>query len=167
MQLFVIFRRQRRTSAKCNFYYSNNRSVLVPSTCMFYAIVWGKEETKMLTARIVVGSFQRSALQMHGSYNVTVVQSPTSLPSPSQKKYRLLLKVKLLSLMSFTCCHISVTGSALSNVRPFRANYPIHSVRENDKLMNTMGQFSRTDSLLFKDRSFSCTLDLVMQIQLV
>ena len=164
MQLFVIFRRQRRTSAKCNFYYSNNRSVLVPSTCMFYAIVWGKDETKILTARIVVGSFQ-SALQMHGSYNVTVVQSPTSLPSPSQKKYRLLLKVKLLSLMSFTCCHISVTGSALSNVRPFRANYPIHSVRENDKLMNTMGQFSRTDSLLFKDRSFSCTLDLVMQIQ--
>ena len=43
----------------------------------------------MLTARIVVGSFQRSALQMHGSYNVTVVQSPTSLPSPSQKKYPL------------------------------------------------------------------------------
>ena len=76
---------------------------------MFYAIVWGKEETKMLTARIVVGSFQRK----------------------------------------------------------FRANYPIHSVRENDKLMNTMGQFSRTDSLLFKDRSFSCTLDLAMQIQLV
>ena len=30
-----------------------------------------------------------------------------------------------------------------------------------------MGQFLRTDSLLFKDRSFSCTLnliDLVMQI---
>ena len=89
LQLFVIFRRKRRTSAKCNFYYSNNRSVLVPSTCMFYAIVWGKDETKMLTARIVVGSFQRSALQMHGSYNVTVVQSPTSLPSPSQKKYPL------------------------------------------------------------------------------
>ena len=35
--------------------------------------------------------------------------------------------------------------------------------------MRTMGQFSRTDSLMFRDRSFSCTLDLidlVMQIQL-
>ena len=34
--------------------------------------------------------------------------------------------------------------------------------------MNTMSQFSRTDNLLFKDRSFSCTLDLtdlVKQIQ--
>ena len=34
--------------------------------------------------------------------------------------------------------------------------------------MSTMGQFSRTDSLLFKVRSFSYTLDLidlVMQIQ--
>ena len=27
--------------------------------------------------------------------------------------------------------------------------------------MSTMGQFSRTDSLLFKGRSFSCTLDLI------
>ena len=40
MQLFVIFLRQRRTSAKCNFYCSNNRSVLVPSSCTFHAIVW-------------------------------------------------------------------------------------------------------------------------------
>ena len=41
--------------------------------------------------------------------------------------------------------------------------------QENEKFMRTMCQFSRTDSLLFKDRSFSCTLDLidlVMQIQL-
>ena len=41
--------------------------------------------------------------------------------------------------------------------------------QENEKFMRTMGQFSRTDSLLFRDRSFSCTLDLidlVMQIQL-
>ena len=33
--------------------------------------------------------------------------------------------------------------------------------QENEKFMNTMSQFSRTDNLLFKDRSFSCTLDLI------
>ena len=41
-------------------------------------------------------------------------------------------------------------------------------MQENETFMSTMGQFSRTDSLLFKDRSFSYTLDLidlVMQIQ--
>ena len=31
----------------------------------------------------------------------------------------------------------------------------------NEKFMSTMSPFSRTDSLLFKDRSFSCTLDLI------
>ena len=39
--------------------------------------------------------------------------------------------------------------------------------QEKEKFMCTVGQFLRTDSLLFKDRSFSCTLDLidlVMQI---
>ena len=72
---------------------------------MFYAIVWEKGETKMLTARIVVGSFQRSALQMHGSYNVTVVQSPTSLPSPSQKKYPLSI---ITESQTALCCHLLV-----------------------------------------------------------
>ena len=33
--------------------------------------------------------------------------------------------------------------------------------QENEKFTSTMSQFSRTDSLLFKDRSFSCTLDLI------
>ena len=40
--------------------------------------------------------------------------------------------------------------------------------QENEKFMSTMGHFPRTGSLLFKDRSLSCTLDLidlVMQIQ--
>ena len=40
--------------------------------------------------------------------------------------------------------------------------------QENETFMSKMGQFSCTDSLLFKDRSFSSTLDLidlVMQIQ--
>ena len=31
----------------------------------------------------------------------------------------------------------------------------------NEKLMSTLGQFPRTDSLLFNDRSFTCTLDLI------
>ena len=46
-------------------------------------------------------------------------------------------------------------------------SYKAHP-QENEKFMRTTGQFSRTDSLPFKDRSFSCTLDLidlVMQIQ--
>ena len=33
--------------------------------------------------------------------------------------------------------------------------------QENEKFTSTMSRFSRTDSLLFKDRSFSCTLDLI------
>ena len=33
--------------------------------------------------------------------------------------------------------------------------------QENEKFMNSMSQFSRTDSLLFKDRTFSYTLDLI------
>ena len=33
--------------------------------------------------------------------------------------------------------------------------------QENEKLMSTIGQFPRTDSLLFNDRSFTCTLDLI------
>ena len=33
--------------------------------------------------------------------------------------------------------------------------------RENETFTSTLSQFSRTDSLLFKDRSFSCTLDLI------
>ena len=40
--------------------------------------------------------------------------------------------------------------------------------QENEKFMSTVGQFSRTDSLPFKDGSFICILDLidlVMQIQ--
>ena len=40
--------------------------------------------------------------------------------------------------------------------------------QENEKFMSTMGEFPPTRSLLFKDRSFSCTLDLidlVLQIQ--
>ena len=48
-----------------------------------------------------------------------------------------------------------------------RLIHVLHS-QENEKFMNTMSQFSRTDNLLFKDRSFSCTLDLtdlVKQIQ--
>ena len=56
---------------------------------------------------------------MRGSYNVTVVQciTPTSLPSSSQKKYQLLIITESQAALS-DCCHISVTGSALSNVRP-------------------------------------------------
>ena len=40
--------------------------------------------------------------------------------------------------------------------------------QENEKFMSTVGQFSRTDSLPFKDGSFICILDLidlVMKIQ--
>ena len=33
--------------------------------------------------------------------------------------------------------------------------------QENEKFMSTMSQCSRTLSLLFEDRSFSCTLDLI------
>ena len=33
--------------------------------------------------------------------------------------------------------------------------------QENETFTSTLSQFSRADSLLFKDRSFSCTLDLI------
>ena len=39
--------------------------------------------------------------------------------------------------------------------------------QENEKLMSTMSQCSRIASLLFEDRSFSCTLDLIDLIDLV
>ena len=96
---------------------------------------------------------------------------------------------------SFTCCHISVIGLTPSKVRPVMwlcsSKLPIHSVRflfffyllyqllflssimqitpaRKWKVHQHNGQFSCTDSLLFKDRSFICTLhliDLVKQIQ--
>ena len=82
------------------------------------------------------------------------------------------------SSSSFNCCHISVTGLKPLKVRPViwlcSSKLPIHSViflcflliyyisyyfclrlckshpQENETFMSTMGQFSCTDSLLFK-----------------
>ena len=157
----------------------------MPSSCEFLAIIRRKEETKRLKQlELLFGVFKRS-------YNVTMVQSisPTSFPSPFKRNvnYWLLLKVKLLSLLSFISCHISVTGLTPSKVKPvmwlFSRKLPIYSIgfflkiyynnfyfclqsckshlQENEKSMCTMGQFSGTDSLLLKDRSSRCSLDLI------
>ena len=64
--------------------------------------------------------------------------------------------------MSFT--DVSRAVQAHASRKSKRLIHVSHS-QENEKFMNTMSQFSRTDNLLFKDRSFSCTLDLVKQIQ--
>ena len=74
--------------------------------------------------------------------------------------------------MSFACCHSSFTVLTPSKVRPamwlFSSKLPIHSVRffvclffiyYNSyyfclQCMSTTGQFSCTDSLPFKDRTF-------------
>ena len=85
--------------------------MLVPSSCKFLAIVWGKEETKRLKSTIAIGSFQESPFRMRGSYNVTVVQSisPTSLPFSKEiwrtikYNYWLLLKVKPLPISDSIC----------------------------------------------------------------
>ena len=145
----------------------------------------------MKAARISVESFQESAFRMRGSYNVTVVQSisPTSLPSAKDIcitfKYNcwLLLKFKIPPLSDVICLlpYFQWCGYFRVNYRFFfffliyynSEYFCLRSCKshpqENEKFMRTMGQFSRTDSLLFRDRSFSCTLDLidlVMQIQL-
>ena len=125
------------------------------------------------------------------SYNVTVVQSisPTSLPSPFQKKYQLLINTEsqatlsdVIYLLPYFSHWINAFKGKTSNV-DFSSKLPIYTVffffliyynssyfclrsckshpLENEKFMGTMGQFSRADSLLLKDGSFSCTLDVI------
>ena len=172
--------------------------MLVPSCCKLLAVVWGKEKTKRLKQRElplgVSGKCLPDARILQR--NCSPVHFPHL--SPPQKKYEGLLSITidnywksshLLSLMSFAC---SVTGLTPSKVRPcdgvifkqitdsLRPFLSIRTVTDfclwsckshpkmNEKFISTTGQFSRTGSLLFKDRGLSCTLDLidlVMQIK--
>ena len=158
--------------------------MLVPSSCEFLGIIRRKEETKRLKQlELLFGVFKRF-------YNVTMVQSiyPTSLPSPSQKKCQLLIITEsqaTLSVVIYLLPYFSYRVKA-SKVKPvmwlFSGKLPIYSIgfflihynsfyfclrsckshpQENEKSMSTMGQFSGTDSLLLKDRSSSCSLDLI------
>ena len=60
-------------------------------------------------------------------------------------------------------CLLLMSAEAVQAHASRKSKRLIHVSRsqENKKFMNTMSQFSRTDNLLFKDRSFSCTLDLI------
>ena len=135
---------------------------------------------------------------MRASYNVTVVQSisPTSLPSSKEiwrtikYNYWLLLKVKPPPIPDVICLFrhwinafkgktsdVVIFKQITDSLRPFLSirtvtDFCLWSCKShpkiNEKFISTMGQFSRTGSLLFKDRGLSCTLDLidlVMQIK--
>ena len=52
-------------------------------------------------------------------------------------------------------------GSPSSRLKKKQTINSCITLTRKQKFMNTMSQFSRTDNLLFKDRSFSCTLDLI------
>ena len=156
----------------------------MPSSCEFLAIIRRKEETKRLKQlELLFGVFKRS-------YNVTMVQSihPTSLPSPSQKKCQLLIITEsqatlsvVIYLLPYFSYWVNAFKGKTSNVvifekitDLFHRFFLIHynsfyfclrscksHPQENEKSMSTMGQFSGTDSLLLKDRSSSCSLDLI------
>ena len=140
LQFFVIFRRQERTS------------VLVPSSCKFLAIVWWKEETVMLKSPNCRWKFLGECLTDACilQRNCSPIHFPHLSPLPKRNVNYWLLQGSQATLSDFIYffCHIPVTGSTPLKVRPvmcgyFRADYPIHSVRENEKLMNIMSQFSR------------------------
>ena len=157
----------------------------MPSSCEFLAIIRRKEETKRLKQlELLFRVFKRS-------YNVTMVQSisPTSFPSPSQKKCQLLIITEsqatlsvVIYLLPYFSYWVNAFKGKTSNVVIFekitdlfhRFFFLIYynsfyfclqscksHLQENEKSMCTMGQFSGTDSLLLKDKSSSCSLDLI------
>ena len=169
--------------------------MLVPSCCKLLAVVWGKEKTKRLKQRElplgVSGKCLPDARILQR--NCSPVHFPHLSPPPIKYNYWLLLKVKpppisdVICLLPYFRRWINVFKGKTSDVvifeqitDPLRPFLSIRTVTAfclssckshpqiNENFMNTMGQFSRTGSLLFKDRSLSCTLDLidlVMQIQ--
>ena len=171
--------------------------MLVPSCCKLLAVVWGKEKTKRLKQRElplgVSGKCLPDARILQR--NCSPVHFPHL--SPPQKKYEGLLSITidyywkssylLIYLLPYFSHWINAFKGKTSDVVIFKqitdSLRPFLSIRTvtdfclwsckshpkiNEKFISTMGQFSRTGSLLFKNRGLSCTLDLidlVMQIK--
>ena len=109
---FGYFSKTRKNLSHRKFYHSNDRSVLVPSSCKFLAIVWGKQETIMLKSANCrlqsLGECLTDAWILQR--NCSPIYFPHLSPLP-QKKYQPLV-------ITGSQATLSVTGSTPSKVRP-------------------------------------------------